>query len=222
MNNKKISVISGGFDPLHSGHISYLKDSREAGDFLIVLLNSDEWLKKKKGKYFLTFKERKIILENIKFVDLVLAFEDDDIGSCINGLKKVLKKYPKNEIIFCNGGDRTKTNIPEMTLKEITFKFGIGGKNKQNSSSLILKNFLYKKEKRIWGEFSNLFSEKNTKVKELVIKPKQGMSFQRHFHRNEIWFVSQGSCLVYFSKTTEKEKKEFILKKGDTFFVKKK
>ena len=58
---KEIAVISGGFDPVHSGHISYLKGAKEYGDYLIALLNSDDWLIKKKGKFFLPFSERKII-----------------------------------------------------------------------------------------------------------------------------------------------------------------
>ena len=115
---KKITVVSGGFDPIHSGHIAYLEEARRYGDVLIVLLNSDTWLENKKGKFFLPFVERKIILENLKLVDAVFGFEDDEKGSCINGLKEIKNKFPKDKIIFCNGGDRTKNNIPEMDLKE--------------------------------------------------------------------------------------------------------
>ena len=221
MKKNQISVVSGGFDPLHSGHIEYLKEAKEFGSLLIVLLNSDEWLKNKKGKFFLPFKERKIILENLEIVDIVLGFEDDENGSCINGLKEIQKNYPNNQVNFCNGGDRNKGNIPEMILEDINFHFGIGGNNKKNSSSLILKNWNFEKEERVWGDFYNLYLEKNLKLKELIIHPKKGMSFQRHFHRNEIWFVSQGSCLVKHSKSNEQEKKEFILKKDDIFQVKK-
>ena len=137
----KISVVSGGFDPLHSGHISYLKSAKKYGDYLIVLLNSDIWLSKKKGKFFLPYSERKIILKNISCVNEVLSFKDDKEGSCINGLKKIQTKYKKDEIIFCNGGDRTQTNIPEMSLSGIEFKFNVGGSNKKNSSREILKNW---------------------------------------------------------------------------------
>ena len=65
----KVIVVSGGFDPLHSGHISYFKDASEYGDRLIVALNSDDWLKRKKGKYFMPFLERKSIIENLRNVD---------------------------------------------------------------------------------------------------------------------------------------------------------
>ena len=221
MKNKKISIVSGGFDPLHSGHISYLEDAKRYGNYLIVLLNSNDWLIKKKGKYFLPFIERKIILENLKLVDEVIGFEDDEIGSCVNGLKQIKKNYQDSEIIFCNGGDRNKTNIPEMSLENIKFEFEVGGSDKKNSSSLILKDWNYAKEDRVWGNFFNFFLDKNIKVKELIIYPKKGMSFQRHFHRNEIWFISEGSCVVNHSKKLESDKKEYKLSKEDVFFVKK-
>ena len=67
------------------------------------------------------------------------------------------------------------------------------------SSSWILKEWKYYKEDRIWGSFFNLFEDKNVKVKELIVQPKCGMSFQKHFMRNEIWLVSHGSCLVNYS-----------------------
>jgi len=137
----KIAVVSGGFDPIHSGHISYINSAKKNKDYLIVALNSDDWLIKKKGKFFLPFRERKIILENLKLVDEVINFKDDEYGSCINGLLKIQKKFPNDQIYFCNGGDRTKTNIPEMNLKNIIFEFGIGGNTKMNSSSLILERW---------------------------------------------------------------------------------
>ena len=89
----KVVVVSGGFDPLHSGHISYFKDARNHGDKLIVALNSDNWLVKKKGKFFMTFSERKLIIENLKYVDQVIDFKDDEIGSCIHALEKVKDIY---------------------------------------------------------------------------------------------------------------------------------
>tara|TARA_B100000965_G_scaffold231389_1_gene193762 strand:- start:2620 stop:3396 length:777 start_codon:yes stop_codon:yes gene_type:complete len=217
----KIVVVSGGFDPIHSGHISYLNHAKSYGDILIVALNSDEWLKNKKGNNFLPFEERKIILESIIYVDEVIDFKDDELGSCIDGLKKVLSKYPQDKIIFCNGGDRTEDNIPEMSLKKIEFIFGVGGNDKKNSSSSILKNWVYEKEERVWGKFYNLLVDKNLKVKELIVSPKKGMSFQKHSFRDEIWFISEGACVVNYSKTSDKDKKEYKLKKNEIFIVKK-
>ena len=133
--------------------------------------------------------------------------------------KKIKKNYPKHQITFCNGGDRNSSNIPEKELSKIKFVFSIGGDEKQNASSDILKKWSHNKFDRRWGEFYELFSDKVLKVKELVIFPKKGMSFQRHFHRNEIWFVSEGSCLVNHSSTTEDKKKEYKLSKSDIFRV---
>ena len=215
----KISVVSGGFDPIHSGHISYINAAKKYGDYLIIALNSDEWLKQKKGKEFMPFVERKAILENIKNVDEVLSFEDDKAGSCINALEKIKAKFPDDEIIFCNGGDRGKENIPEMSVKDITFEFSVGGDDKRNSSSWILKNWKYDNERRVWGEFFNLFEDDQVKVKELIIEPKKGMSLQKHHKRSEIWLVSQGKCLVNYSKVAPDKIEEIALDKHNSLHV---
>jgi cytidyltransferase-like protein len=217
----KIVVVSGGFDPIHSGHISYFKSAKELGEKLIVALNSDAWLIKKKEKFFMPFEERKIIIENLSMVDEVIDFDDDEFGSASQALVKIKGFYPNDEIIFCNGGDRTKDNIPEMQIKDILFEFGVGGEDKKNSSSWILKDYQYDKEERVWGEFYNLFSNDFLKLKELIIKPKQGMSFQKHFLRNEIWFVSKGQCSVNFSKDDPDNFEEISLHTEETFHVQK-
>jgi cytidyltransferase-like protein len=217
----KIVVVSGGFDPLHSGHIDSFKEAAKLGDYLIVALNSDQWLINKKTKYLLPFEERKSIIENLSMVDEVISFDDDEHGSCINALEKIKKRFKNKEILFCNGGDRKKSNIPEMQVKGIKFKFGIGGDFKKNSSSSILKKWNFAREERIWGSFYNLFFDKKIKIKELIINPKKGMSFQRHFYRSELWFVSDGSCLVRHKKKGDKLETEFHLKKNDIFQVQK-
>ena len=217
----KVVVVSGGFDPIHSGHISYFKSAKKLGEKLIVALNSDAWLIKKKEKFFMPFEERKIIVENLSMVDEVINFEDDKAGSASQALEKIKKLHPNDEIIFCNGGDRTKENIPEMQVSNISFEFGVGGEDKKNSSSWILKNFQYEKEERVWGEFYNLFSNDFLKLKELIIAPGKGMSFQRHFLRNEIWFISKGKCSVNFSKKDPDNFEEISLNTEDTFHVQK-
>ena len=217
----KIAVVSGGFDPIHSGHISYLKSAKEIADYLIVALNSDEWLINKKKKVFMPIDERKNILINIECVDEVMTFDDDAAGSCINALEKIKQKYPNETIIFCNGGDRNSGNIPEMQVKDISLKFGVGGESKINSSSKILKQWKGLSEERIWGEFYNLYQDKKIKLKELIIKPGKGMSLQKHFKRSEIWFVSEGKCCVNFHKNDHSKIDEIPLNTFDTFSVKK-
>ncbi|MGB1530755.1 MAG: adenylyltransferase/cytidyltransferase family protein, partial [Gammaproteobacteria bacterium] len=75
-------VVSGGFDPIHSGHIEYFKSAKQLGDHLIVALNSDKWLINKKGKFFMPFHERQTIISNLGIVDEVIDFDDDQEGSC--------------------------------------------------------------------------------------------------------------------------------------------
>jgi cytidyltransferase-like protein len=212
--------VSGGFDPIHSGHIQLLKEAKLFGDYLVVAINSDDWLIKKKGKFFMPFSERSIIISNLSFVDETIDFDDDKYGSCSLGLEKVKKKFPKDEIIFCNGGDRNAKNIPEMQVSGISFKFGVGGDHKINSSSSILKEWVYTHEDRVWGKFYNLFSENGLKLKELIISPGKGMSFQRHFKRNEIWFISKGACQVNFSEDSPEKQKSIELNTEEIFHVK--
>tara|TARA_B100000925_G_scaffold78291_1_gene55345 strand:- start:230 stop:1009 length:780 start_codon:yes stop_codon:yes gene_type:complete len=215
----KIIVVSGGFDPIHSGHISYMKSAKEMGDHLIIALNSDDWLIKKKKKAFMNIEERKNILINLECVDEIVTFDDDEYGSCINALEKIKDKYPNEEIIFCNGGDRNKDNIPEMTVEDIKFRFGVGGEEKKNSSSSLLKNWKYDGEDRIWGSFYNFYDSKEVKVKELIVSPRKGMSFQKHKHRNEIWLVTKGCCEVIYANEDPSKKEKVTLSKFDKFFV---
>ena len=97
---REIVVVSGGFDPIHSGHIKLIKEAAKHGE-VVVLLNSDLWLQKKKGKEFLPFIERTIIMNELKNVIDVIEFDDGD-ETCIDGLKKVKNKYPKSIIKFAN------------------------------------------------------------------------------------------------------------------------
>ena len=143
---RKIVLITGGFDPIHSGHISYIKAAKEwassFNDMLIVGVNSDAWLIRKKGKAFLPFEERATIISSIKGVDAVIAFNDDD-NSAKDAIHKVRLAHPDAHIVFANGGDRNGKNIPEMDYHDnnLTFTFGVGGEDKKNSSSWILEKW---------------------------------------------------------------------------------
>lgn len=137
-----IILISGGFDPIHSGHIQLIKEASNFGE-IVVLLNSDEWLKNKKGKEFLNFNERKIIMLALKYVIDVIDFNDSD-NTCIEGIKKAIIKYSKKNIIFANGGDRNSSTTPETLFcknNNIQMIWEIGGNKKSNSSSWILKKW---------------------------------------------------------------------------------
>ena len=125
---RKLVLVSGGFDPIHSGHIYLIQEASKYGE-IVVLLNSDEWLKKKKGKEFMPFKEREIIMKYLKNVIDVLSFDDSD-KTCINGLKNAINKYPNCKIKFANGGDRNNQTTPEKKFcdeNNIETLWGIGG-----------------------------------------------------------------------------------------------
>ncbi len=216
-----VAVVSGGFDPVHSGHIAMINEAAALGR-VVVLLNSDEWLTRKKGKPFMPFAERKNILENFKNVTMVLGFDDSD-NTAIDGLERVKALYPGHPIVFCNGGDRTKENIPEMQVNNITFAFGIGGSHKANSSSWILRDAIATyTETRVWGKFADLYTTTGCKVKELVVKPGQGISYQKHNKRSEVWFVKSGKGVVKHSKDAEPLKNYALIDiyQHDIFVVK--
>jgi len=134
---EKIVLATGGFDPIHSGHIAYLKAAKSLGNKLIVGLNSDAWLERKKGRAFMPFLERLEIVSHLNMVDQVIEFDDHD-GTAICAIRKVKNNFPNTQIIFVNGGDRTVDNIPEIIENNVIFKFGVGGNTKMNSSSKLL------------------------------------------------------------------------------------
>ena len=215
----KISVVSGGFDPLHSGHINYLESAATHGDKLVVLVNSDEWLTRKKGRPFMPFEERSIIIQRMDMVDNVYAVDDSD-GSVTKGLIDVRNAFGhQHEYVFCNGGDRGKDNIPEMAVEGYEFTFSVGGDNKANSSSWILKEWQYPTVRRVWGEFSDIFHDDVVRVKELIIEPGKGISYQRHFKRSEMWFVSKGMINVKHAFRHHTQFSIHTLKKDELFHV---
>jgi D-beta-D-heptose 7-phosphate kinase/D-beta-D-heptose 1-phosphate adenosyltransferase len=127
--------VSGGFDPIHRGHIKMILEASQFGD-VIVIANSDEWLIRKKGKYFMTFEERAEILSAIKGVVKVVKAKDDD-GTVCESLRGLKPTY------FANGGDRKDYNTPEGEVcKElgITLLWGVGGDKIQSSSWLLAES----------------------------------------------------------------------------------
>lgn len=209
----KVVIVTGGFDPLHSGHIEYFKAARALGDILCVGLNSDDWLTRKKGRPFMNFEERKAIVENIKCVGMAFGFDDEN-DSAINAIKHIKESFPKNsDIIFANGGDRTKENIPEMVFDDVEFVFGVGGTDKINSSSWILKEWKAPKTERVWGYYRVLHEDgQHTKVKELVVNPNSSLSLQRHKFRSEHWIVTEGTASVNVGNTPEYITKKTLAK----------
>lgn len=200
----KVVLVTGGFDPLHSGHIAYFKAAAQLGDELWVALNSDAWLARKKGRSFMPLQERSAIVKNLSMIDrVVLSFDDSD-GSANGAIYRVLE-LGADSIIFANGGDRSSSNTPEQEMwqddNRIEFVFGVGGEDKKNSSSWILEEWRAPKTLRDWGHYRNLYKGKGFQVKELVIAPHSKLSMQRHKHRSETWNLVSGSAYVLTSNS---------------------
>lgn len=220
---KKIVLITGGFDPIHSGHISYIQAAKKLGDLLIVGVNSDDWLSRKKGRNFMPLTERANILRNIKGVDFVIDFPDKD-NTANQAIWMVRQSYPQDQIIFANGGDRTQTNIPEMGFKDdnLEFVFGVGGEDKKNSSSWILEDWKAPKTERPWGYYSVLHENgKEVKVKELTVNPGQCLSMQKHEQRAEHWFITEGTAEVYTINRSSDHELMGIFHKHQSLHIKK-
>jgi D-beta-D-heptose 7-phosphate kinase/D-beta-D-heptose 1-phosphate adenosyltransferase len=150
MKNKTI-VISGGMDPIHVGHVKMVQAAAELGE-LIVVLNSDAWLKRKKGYVFMPFEERKYLLQQIKGVSSVSAVDDTD-GTVCEALERLKPD------MFGNGGDRTSENTPEGSVcnkLNIEMIWNLGGKKIQSSSGLVNTLFNSKPIKSELADFQKL------------------------------------------------------------------
>lgn len=196
----RVVLVTGGFDPLHQGHIDYINSARKLGDMLIVGVNSDAWLTRKKGRPFMPSGDRISILKNLKAVEHCFLFDDND-NSAIEAVNNAKMLYPNSLIIVANGGDRTWDNTLERKHFEndagVEFVFGVGGTEKLNSSSWILEDWKHPKTERDWGYWRVLDDQQFTvKVKELTINPKCSLSMQRHLDRYEFWFIAEGRCCV--------------------------
>ena len=155
------------------------------------------------------WQERLCILNNLSAVDEVYTFDDED-GTACHLLQQVRAHYPDSQIVFANGGVRTKDNIPEMSVDGVEFVFGVGGANKANSSSWILQEWKAPKTLRPWGYYRVLHDVAGMKIKELTVDPGKSLSMQKHFKRSEMWCVSEGRCVVNFGDgEQERELHEF-------------
>ena len=144
--NIRIVAVSGGFDPIHIGHIRMFKEAKKLGDKLVVILNNDHWLRKKKGAVFMPQHERKELIKAIQYVDEVILTSHKPNPQDMSVCKELQELRPH---IFGQGGDRNTANIPlcEVRLqKEIGFKIiqNLGQGGKIQSSSWLLAGYLEK------------------------------------------------------------------------------
>lgn len=220
----RVVLVTGGFDPLHAGHLDYFREAKKLGNKLIVGLNSDEWLTRKKGQPFMHWEDRLAVIKELKLVDNVISFNDSKDDACAAIFKVLSTHGSGTKVVFANGGDRTNKNIPEFKIYGNTpwvdFAFGVGGNDKKNSSSWILDNWKTQKTERDWGYWRVLDDKqpnKGIKVKELVVNPGCSLSDQKHLNRSEHWYILEGSISI---KTEwNKNIDNVILKENDTYVI---
>jgi len=185
VNKQKIIAVSGAFDPLHPGHIAMFEAAASYGE-LHIILNSDDWLARKKGFYFQPFDDRKKILE--AFTPYVHTVHDAD-GSVCAALQELKPDY------FGNGGDRTVKNTPEQDLCEslgIEMIFNLGGGKYNSSTAVNGRNRVLTR----WGRYDVILDMPNLKVKMLHVDPGKELSLQRHTTRSEFFFMPNGEVRV--------------------------
>lgn len=224
-NKNKTVAVSGGFDPLHVGHIRMFQEAKKLGDKLIVILNNDNWLKTKKGFVFMEQKERKEIIESFAIIDKVVitrhGINDSDTSVC-----KDLEKLKPD--IFANGGDRkSEKDIPEVAIcnkHKIKMIFNVGAGGKLQSSSLLVERAIKNKDRKNfiqkpWGGFENLKTGKNWHIKTIDVLKGKRLSLQSHKLRDELWIVLEGQGAAFVEDVESRKISNHKLKAGDKVFI---
>jgi D-beta-D-heptose 7-phosphate kinase/D-beta-D-heptose 1-phosphate adenosyltransferase len=179
--------VSGGFDPLHIGHLEMFRDAAQHGA-LTVILNSDAWLMRKKGFVFLPFAQRAAIIGDLRYVAHVAQVDDADNTVC-EALTRLKPRF------FANGGDRKPGNTPEMDLCNqhgIGLLWNIGGGKSDSSSDIARKAWVT----RDWGRYATLDEGKGYKVKRVELNPGKAISLQYHNHRSEYWYMTGAGARI--------------------------
>ena len=202
-------LISGGFDPIHIGHLRMIQDAAKLGTKLIVIANCDRFLIDKKGYAFMSIEERLEILEGFEGVDRAVESIDEDMTVC-----KTIEWLAKDEDIACfaNGGDRkNEADIPESVVCKkygIEMEFNVGGGKIQSSSSLVGGEV-----KKPWGSYKTFEKGDGYLLKRMTVNPGEILSLQSHENRSELWYVSDGIATVEWDDTG------FDLKKHDSTII---
>lgn len=203
-SEKKIVAVSGGFDPVHVGHVRMFNEARSLGDELVVIVNNDHWLRSKKGYVFMPEEERIELIQTISSVDRVVLTEhapDDVDRSVCQALYRVRPH------IFANGGDRFRENTPEEKVckeLEIEMVFGVGrGGKVQSSSNLVALSQHQVFVQKPWGSFRTFLITDGACLKTLHLNQNARLSLQRHVHRNETWLLLSGDVQATYGDSPE-------------------
>ena len=224
MKHKKKPVrwvsVSGGFDPLHIGHVRMFKEARKLGDKLVVIMNNDNWLKYKKGFAFMPQKERAELILSFPFVDKVVTTGHTTVTKDISICKELGKIRPG---IFANGGDRARGNIPEYALcKKLGIKmvFNVGQGGKVQSSSWMIKAARKPASQTVrpWGRYYGWDAGKEWNLKTLYVHPGKRLSLQYHHGRSEHWMLVEGDATAKIRNSSGLEE-AYPLRLGESFRV---
>jgi cytidyltransferase-like protein len=217
------ALVSGGFDPVHLGHLQMFKDAGKLADNVVVLLNSDEWLIRKKGRPFMDQVQRKAILEEMECISQVIIQTMDTDDSSSSSIMNFAIAHPEARICFCNGGDRSDTKKIRETdtcnKYDISLEFGIGGEQKVASSSKLLDDYTTQIVERPWGRYKQLHTGDGYVVKELEIDPGKELSDQFHFHRSEHWIVLSGIGHLIQGETRQMPERGFYIPEGESVYI---
>ena len=193
-------AVSGGFDPLHIGHVRMFRAAKKLGDKLVVILNNDNWLRSKKGFVFMPQHERKELIEAFAAVDRVVYTKHKKNPKDMS-VARDLKELRPN--IFANGGDRKPGNlrpVESIVCKEIgckeMFNVGAGGKVQSSSWMISAAHRPAAQTMRPWGRFYGWDSGKNWYLKTVYVSPGKRLSLQYHHHRSELWTLVEGDAIA--------------------------